>query len=105
MPAPFAIFVVCWIMLGVGSWIFYDKASYEAKKSAHPFIIIGIGAIFAVFVEWTNRWQLSIFVFLIPVIVFLNIRNTQFCPRCNATLHAQGFSRSDFCRKCGAELH
>ncbi|MGZ4788751.1 MAG: hypothetical protein ACXVZX_09540 [Terriglobales bacterium] len=76
MPTPFAIFFAVWILLGIGGWIFDRRASYETKKSLHPFIVISIGVIFAGFVEWTAGWKVPfVFLGMIAIITFLNIRN------------------------------
>ena len=105
MPTPFAVFFACWIILGIASFVFYAKASYQTKKAAHPFIMIGTGIAFFGFAEWVIRGKMPwFFALLIVLIIFLNIRNTQFCPRCNATLYAHGYSRPQFCYKCGAKL-
>lgn len=97
--------MACWVFLGIASWLFYNKASYQTKKSAHPLIVIGSGAAFVGFAEWISQGKLPwFFVVAVVVIIFLNIRNIQFCPRCNATIYMYGFSRPDFCPKCGAKL-
>ncbi len=104
MPAHFAIFWISWVILGAGSWIFYSKASYETKKNAHPFIVIGMGIIFVAFAGWATHTNLPwYFVLFLALILYLNIRNTQFCPQCNATIYGR-FTRSDFCPKCGTQL-
>jgi len=105
VPSFFVIFFVCWILLGIGSWIFYSKASYQTKKAWHPFIMIGIAIAFLAFAESITRGYLPwIFVAVVVLITFLNVRNTQFCPRCGATLYARSFTRPRFCSRCGADL-
>jgi ribosomal protein S27AE len=107
MSKAFAIFIVGWILLGIGSWLFYTKAPYQTKKSAHPFLMVAVGLSFFGFAEWVMRGNVPwFFAVALVVIMFLNIRNTRFCPRCNATLYGSGggFSRPKFCSKCGAEL-
>jgi hypothetical protein len=104
MPTPVAIFFGCWILLCIGGWIFDRRASYETKKSLHPFIVIGMGIIFAGFVEWVSGGKIPWpFLGIIALITFLNIRNIRFCPRCGATQHS-GFNRPKFCLRCGADL-
>jgi hypothetical protein len=106
MPIRFKIFFACWIALGIASWIFYKKATYETKKALHPFFTIAVGVVFIGFTEWVTEGNVPwFFIVAIGVIVFLNIRRIQFCPRCNKTVYAQGLtSRPKFCSTCGAEL-
>ena len=105
MPRPFAMFFVSWIGLGICIAIFYKRAAYRPKKAAHPFIVIGVGVVFFAFAEWVMAGKVPLlFVLAIALITFLNIRNTQFCPRCNATIYRHGFSRPSFCSKCGGPL-
>ena len=105
MPRSFAVFMVCWILLGIASWIFYSKASYQTKKSAHPFLMVAFGIIFLGFTEWVMQGKVPLFfVAAVIVIMFLNYRLTRFCPRCGATIYSRGLMRSNFCPKCGAPL-
>ena len=104
MPKSFTIFIVFWIAMGIASAIFYKNASYETKKALHPFIVIATAVIFLGFTEWLMRDKLPWpFIIFLGLITWLNIRNTQFCPQCNATLRGR-FRRSSFCSKCGADL-
>ena len=104
MPAPFVTFFVCWIALSIAVLIFYNKANYATKKAVHPFVAIGIGLLFLAFWEWVLRGHLPwIFIVLVAVVMLLNLRNTQFCQQCNATLRGR-FSRVSFCPKCGAHM-
>jgi len=105
LPTPFAVFFACWVLLGIGCWIFYATADYQTKKSAHPVLMIATGILFIGFAEWLMRGHLPWFVIIVVAfITFLNIRSIEFCPRCNATLYRRGFWRSRFCYRCGAEL-
>ena len=105
MPKAFVVFMICWIVIGIASWIFYAKASYETKKSAHPFLIVTFGLIFLGFTEWIMQGKVPLFVVAaIVVIMYLNFRNTLFCKQCGATIYSRGFTRSEFCPKCGAPL-
>jgi hypothetical protein len=77
MPTSFAVFAVCWIAIWIASWIFYSKASYQTKKSAHPFLIVAFGVIFLGFTEWVMQGKLPLlFVAALIVIMYLNFRNT-----------------------------
>jgi hypothetical protein len=105
LPTFFIAFFACWILLGIGSWIFYAKASYETKKRWHPLIGVGTGIAFLAFAEWITGGHLPwMFAAAVVLIIFLTIRNTQFCSRCGATLYSRGFTRSRFCSRCGADL-
>ena len=97
--------MACWIILGIASAVFYKKASYDTKKAWHPIIVIAMGAIFLGFTEWVMHASVPwFFVIALIFICFLNIRNTQFCPKCGATIFGRGLSRPQFCYKCGADL-
>ena len=91
--------------MGIASWIFYSKASYQTKKSAHPFLIVAFGIIFLGFTEWVMRGKVPLFfVAALIVIMYLNYRLTQFCPNCGATIRSRGLRAPKFCPKCGAPL-
>ena len=105
MPTSFVVFLVSWILLVIASWMFYAKASYQTKKSAHPFLIVAFTFIFLGFTEWMMHGNVPLFfVAAVIVIMFLNYRLTRFCPRCGATIYSRGLMRSNFCPKCGAPL-
>jgi ribosomal protein S27AE len=104
-PNSFLVFMVCWIAMGIASWIFYSKASYQTKKSLHPFLTVAYGVVFLGFAEWLMQGKLPLFfVVAVIVIMFLIYRLTRFCPQCGATIYSLGLQRSNFCPKCGAAL-
>jgi hypothetical protein len=46
-----------------------------------------------------------VFVLVVAVIAFLNIRAVRFCDTCGKMVRQLGiFSRAEFCSKCGAKL-
>lgn len=101
----FIVFFVCWISLGIALAVFDHTASYRAKKFWHPYITIGTGVIFLTFVEFMAHGQAPIlFILVIGLITFLNLRNVRFCPKCNKTARGRVWSRDKFCAKCGANL-
>jgi len=106
MPPRFQVFLITWIVLGIASWIFYKKADYQTKKTAHPILMIATGILLIAFTEWVMPGKVPwYFIAAVAVITWLNIRFTQFCPACNATVHPQRFfNRPRFCPKCGHEL-
>jgi len=105
IPRSFIAFICLWIVLGIGLTIFYRKAAYRTKKSAHPFIVIGFSVLFLAVAEWVMHGRMPVvFVVAVGIIAFLNIKLMSFCAGCGATVNAQGFSRPKFCPKCGGEL-
>jgi hypothetical protein len=105
LPRPVAVVLVCSIVFSVVGFIFNAKASYETKKSLHPFLTISSGVVFIGLVEWLFPGSQSWFLFAAAaVVLYLNYRNTQFCPQCNATIRPRGFSRRKVCPNCGAPL-
>lgn len=105
MTRAFTVFIVFWIALGIASAIFYRKASYQTKKTAHPYIGASFGLIFLGFVAWFTHGRVPVlFVVAIILISLLNIKLTQFCAHCGATIFQRGFPRFKFCPKCGSEL-
>jgi hypothetical protein len=105
MPQEFDVFLVSWTLLWLASWIFYSKASYQTKKSVHPFLIVAFTIIFLGFTEWIMHGNVPLFfVAAVIVIMFLNYRLTQFCSSCSATVRSRGLTRPRFCPKCGAPL-
>jgi hypothetical protein len=61
MPTSFVVFLVSWILLVIASWMFYAKASYQTKKSAHPFLIVAFTIIFLGFTEWMMHGNVPLF--------------------------------------------
>lgn len=101
----FPIFFVCWLLLGIGSAIFLRSATYEIKKRWYPRFTIAAGVVFLGFIALSGAGPfLVIAVPAVTLITYLNIRSTRFCPKCGKTLYQQGWSRPNFCSKCGANL-
>ena len=108
-PLEFVVFMICWIILGIASFVFFQFNRNAALKRRiwPPFIII-IGFIFGSFVWHMSGGRSEVLLFMVPAIVIisvLNIRLTRFCQSCGRTLHAQPFSSvGSFCKYCGATL-
>lgn len=103
--AAIGAFIAFWIVLSIGSFIFYGVASYETKKAVHPYLMIGSGLLFLGFAEWVTHWKLPwrFPVFLVLIIAF-SIRSIRFCGGCNATLFKGAVSSPGVCSKCGTNL-
>lgn len=100
------IFLGTWISLGIATWLFYWRGSFEAKRRWHPWIAFGMGAVFALFVGlMTNIRVLLFFGPAAMLIAFWNWRSTSSCPVCGRTLiRPPPWTRMSVCRKCGARL-
>ena len=105
MPDRAKALFLCWILLTIASWVFNKRASYETKKKFHPVLAILIGVLVIGFAEAIFNGKLPwLFIVAICAIAFLQIRLTQFCSKCNATINPRGFSKAKVCPECGAEL-
>ena len=101
----FSIFFAIWAVLGIGTTLFYAKAGVEAKRRWHPWLMIGAGALFLVFV-FVMQMDLKTVLFAGPavaLITILNWKRTKFCPQCGRTSYAQ-LRPNLFCQSCGAAL-
>ena len=109
-PPEFIVFMVVWVLLGLGSFLFFHfNRNAALKRQVWPAFIIAVGLIFGGFVYFsTGRQQPRVLYLMVPALLlisFLNIRQTRFCDSCGKTLYRQPiFSRTQFCPHCGAEL-
>lgn len=105
----FLIFSVCWVILGIASFLFfYFNRNAPLKRKIFPVFVVATGFTFAAFLVYETRGEpraLSIALPMIALITFLNIRTTRFCDPCGRTLIRQPlFTRPSFCPHCGARL-
>jgi len=102
-------FFIIWIVLGIGSSLFFWRIRNAAlKRRVWPWYIWGTGGIFAAFTAYLMRtpWILAFVLPAVAVIAWLNVRATVFCDACGRTLWNQGFiARAKYCARCGAELY
>src|SRR2546428_304086 len=86
----FPIFFVTWVVLGIGTALFYWRAGLAAKRRWHPWLIFGGGGLFIFFVAIMTRVHtLRVLLLVVPVVTlisFLNWKFTKFCPACGKTL-------------------
>jgi hypothetical protein len=104
----FKIFFIFWVILGVGSFLFFRfYKNLELKKKLWVPFIITIGIIFGSFV-WFMVRDLRVLYLLVPAIAFisfLNIKLNRFCNSCGRLIYnAMWFSKMEFCPKCGAKF-
>jgi hypothetical protein len=109
-PPEFAAFMVSWVLLGLGSFLFFHfNRNAALKRRVWPVFGIATGLIFASVVYFSvGRQQPKVLLLMVPALIlisFLNLRTTRFCDACGRTLYRQPlFSRTQFCPHCGAEL-
>ena len=102
------IFFGAWILLGVaGFWLFYVNRNVEFKRRYFPWYAGAGGVLFVGFGAATGLPPLALAIMapFVALIMYLNVRATQFCSACGRTVVQQmPFSRARFCSKCGASL-
>lgn len=110
----FSCFFVTWILLMLGGMVAVSLSKDAAfKRWWFPRLMI-FGGIFMVSLPTTIMVlqsdfealaALVVFVPLICLIIYLNIKSTKFCDRCGAACREFSWlSRMKFCSRCGAEL-
>jgi hypothetical protein len=101
-------FFAVWVILGVGSALFFHfNRDAQLKKRLMPFFIIGTGVLFALFVLIMTG-QPRILLFLVPAVAlisWMNLRIINVCNACGRTVYNNvWFSKAEYCSKCGAKL-
>jgi len=111
MEPYFPVFMLSWIALGIGSWIWIStRPSADEKRLWHRRVAIGAAIVFGVFitlllVQWHQPSALLVFIPALVLIAWLNLRFTDFCDNCNRRVYKQfWWGRIDFCPHCGARL-
>ena len=109
-PPEFIAFMIFWVGLGLGSFLFF-RFNHNTPLKRRVWLVdnVATGIIFGAFVFYSSgRQQPQILFVLVPVLALitaLNIKTTRFCDACGKTLTRQPiFSRTRFCPYCGAEL-
>jgi hypothetical protein len=101
-------FIVLWILLGVGSVLFFQfSRNVRLKKRILPVFIIGSGALFALFVLIsTEQTRASVVVIpAVALISFLNLRIIKICNEFSNTIASNvWFAKAEYCSKYGAKL-
>jgi hypothetical protein len=104
----FTIFLVIWILLGLGIWLFL-ALQRDARLKHHYFrwFLVGAGVLFIAGIAFMG-FPFETFVLMVPavaLITYLNIRLTKFCQRCGAiNFNYLWFGAMNYCRRCGASL-
>ena len=101
-------FPIFWITLGiVGFFLFFVSKNVEFKKKYYPWYVVLVGVVFASFIMMTGMpiFPLVIFLPVIALITYLNLRNVKFCDSCGKTIvNRAWFSKVSYCSNCGAKL-
>jgi hypothetical protein len=109
LPIQFIAFMAVWVLLGLGSFLFFHfNRNAALKRRVWPVFIVAVGLVFGGFMYLSMGQQPQVLYLGVPAIIlisFLNIRTTRFCDSCGKTLYQQPiFSRTQFCPHCGAQL-
>jgi hypothetical protein len=103
----FPFFIGSWIVLGiVGLLLFVRPGDAERKKRLFGPFTVGVGVLFILFVMLMGVLApaLPLLVPAVALIMFLNVRNTRFCPDCGRLVPTRGFTRPRYCPSCGHAL-
>ena len=102
------LFPFLWVTLGiVGFFLFFFSKNVEFKKKYYPWYVISAGVLFALLMLMTGMpiFPLVIFLPVIALITYLNLRNIKFCDSCGKTIvNRAWFSKVNYCSNCGAKL-
>jgi hypothetical protein len=100
------VFVGTWIILIVGSLIFYRVASPALKQKMQPRLAIGVGLAFLVFIYLLQGIKgLSFAAIPVALIMYLNVKIVKYCPKCGApNRNPYMFPVPKYCGKCGTAL-
>lgn len=105
----FVIIMGLFVALGIaGSIIFLVGKNVPFKKKYFPWYVISIGVLFAlsIIVTGMDFIPLIIFIAIIALITYINLRAIKFCNSCGKTIINQTwYSKVSFCSNCGAKLN
>lgn len=107
----FLAFMISWFALGIGGWIWlWTRPNAAQKRLWHRRFTVVAGRIFGAFLTcnllmWHQPFELLIFLPFLVLIMWLNIRFTDFCENCNRMVYNHfWWRRIRFCPHCGASL-
>jgi hypothetical protein len=103
----FLLFFATWVALGVIAYLRDRKESAAIKRSQAVRRATFAGSLFVAFCFLMSGGDWRVLWVALPVvlILWLTLRNTKYCDKCNATLHNHNWSTSMlFCPKCGSKL-
>jgi len=109
-PPEVTAFIITWVLLGLGSFLFFHfNRNAALKRRVWKISVIAVGFIFTGFVYLIlGHQEPQVMYILVPVVILislLNIRMTRFCDSCGKTVYRHPFlSRARFCSHCGIEL-
>lgn len=101
----FLLFITSWVAVSAVVYLFFwHSRDVVLKRRVFPWVIWGGAALFAWFIfhmfDDIPWWFLA----AIPVIVWLNLRNTRFCDACSHPVFFTATAPHATCRRCGAAI-
>ena len=104
----FVVIMGLFIALGIaGSIIFFLGKNVTFKKKYFPWYVISIGVLFAFSILVTGMPLIGLIVFIpvIALITFINLRTIKFCDSCGKIIiNRAWFTKLSFCPHCGEKL-
>ncbi|MFN2596360.1 MAG: hypothetical protein ABR563_04145 [Pyrinomonadaceae bacterium] len=106
--ALWIIWFVSWVILSLGSRLYFrGNKNIRLKKRFYKWSSLAYGAMFFFLIALSGMpwFILLIFGAFIALIMYLNIRNTNFCEACGRTIYNyMWLDKAEYCAKCGAKL-
>jgi hypothetical protein len=108
MENNFFYFWLCWLGLGLGSFLFFHfNKNAGLKRFILPFFLVFAGAVF-LYIVWLEIRDIKIFFVaagFTAIITFLNFRKTRFCNNCGSTVYGRKLiARPKECPRCETAL-
>jgi len=102
----FVAFIVLWIGLLTVHFAADRRLSARAKRRLYPWWLAFLGLVLAGFFArmMRNPLAIAISVPLIAIFIYMNVRDTTFCPQCDKTVRNNMYVRHEKCPHCGGPL-
>jgi hypothetical protein len=82
-----------------------DSAAKKREKALPRAVAGAVIFLICALIQSRGDWRVLWVVLPISLVVWLNIRNTYYCEKCNSASYNHGWIRPlRFCPRCGAEL-
>jgi hypothetical protein len=109
-------FAVCWILCGIGGFLFFQlNRNGGLKRRLFPWYCYFLGIILLIYYAmrtWRIIHDFDLFllllcpaVIIVPLIALMNVKKTKFCLSCGMTIHTGGRPlQNGCCPKCSSQI-